>query len=446
MIHSSSKPNITGMESRPQQCGAVTSSSVWYRFSQCLLLLLAICYVLQVASPLRINSDAIILLSTGDSAAHGSNIFFGEQKTLFPPGYPLLLDILMRMGLAHSWAIIALNLVFLSVGLHAANSLLILDFFKDKTVVLLICSFFLLSWVVVKHFTIPLTDVPYFGCSMCSLALMSQATKANGSKRFVTLAVLACILVVAALFIRRVGVALLPPLVFMVAYSPQFKLVLKRISSRAKLIIVAIFTIACIGIALVVVKTSTLVDFTACVRNVRVSALVLRILRYRLLECGSLVSNCPFLKMPVYLQKFTQWIGSILFIFVFVGLATRRREIGTSEVYFVSYMVILFVWPYRDERFWLPVIPFLIAYFVLAVERFKIPKVIVRTYCIYFAILGICAIAYSTRISFAGSAFPDRYGDGSLRSTYCSAFEICGDGGDPKDVNAEALRLIRDYK
>ena len=179
---------------------------------------------------------------------------FGGQKTLFPPGYPLLLAILMRIGLAHSWAIIVLNLFFLSVGLYAAYSLLIREFFEDKAVVLLICSFFLLSYVVVKHSTIPLTDVPFFGCSMCCLAVMSQTAKAKLSNRFVVLSILACILVVGALLIRRVGVALLPPLVFMMVSSPHFKSMLKRISSQAKIVTVVILAIACIGIALVVAK------------------------------------------------------------------------------------------------------------------------------------------------------------------------------------------------
>jgi hypothetical protein len=382
----------------------------------------------------------------GDSAAHGGNILFGGQKTLFPPGYPLLLAILMRIGLAHSWAIIVLNLFFLSVGLYAAYSLLIREFFEDKAVVLLICSFFLLSYVVVKHSTIPLTDVPFFGCSMCCLAVMSQTAKAKLSNRFVVLSILACILVVGALLIRRVGVALLPPLVFMMVSSPHFKSMLKRISSQAKIVTVVILAIACIGIALVVAKTSTLVDFAGVEKNLGISTLFIRILHYRLVEFGMLLGNCPILKMPVYLQNLTLWAGFVLSVLVFFVLVTRRRRIGPSEVYLVSYMGILFIWPYADGRFWLPVIPLLIAYFVLAIERLRLPKIVTATYCIIFATLGFAAIVYSTRISFAGSAFPDRYGDGSLRSTYCAAFKTCQDSGDPSAINAEALRLIRDYQ
>src|ERR1035437_1275896 len=163
--------------SRPQPRAVRVADPVRYRFSQGLLLLLAICFLLQVFSPLRLNTDAIILLSMGESAAHGGGFLDSGQKTVHPPGYPALLAALMRVGLARPWAIVGLNAVFLSAGLFATYSLLIREFFEDKSVVLIICSLFLLSFIVVKHFPIPLTDVPFFCCSMCCLAVMSKTTK-----------------------------------------------------------------------------------------------------------------------------------------------------------------------------------------------------------------------------------------------------------------------------
>ena len=139
-------------------------------------------------------------------------------------------------------------------------------------------------------------------------------------------------------------------------------------------------------------------------------------------------------------------MGFLLFLLTLFGLATKRREISPTEVFLVCYMGILFSWPYYDARFWLPVIPLLIAYSVLAVRHLRFPKGVVTIYCLVFVTLGFGAIAYSTRISFAGPNFPDRYGDGSLRPTYCAAFQSCRDGGDPNKVDAKALRLLQEYK
>jgi hypothetical protein len=435
-----------GSASGPQQPAVTITHSVKYRTSKILLVLLLICFAAQVFSPLRLNNDAIVLLSMGESAAHGNGFLAGGRETVFPPGYPALLAVLLRTDFAHPWVIVGLNVVFLLVGLLAAYSLLIREFFEDKAVVLTICSFFLLSYVVVKHFTIPLSDVPFFCCSMCCLALMSRARGVDSNLRFVLLAVAAWLLAVAAITVRRVGVALVPPLVFMIVRSPRVELLLKRPSLRAKLIIVVTSVFVCVGTVQAVRKTSTLSDFMGAARKVKVPTLVLQIFSYRFTELGELFGNVPLTKMPTRLHVMVPWIGLTLFLLTLVGLSTRRGKICPTEVFLVCYTGILFVWPYRDARFWLPVIPLLIAYSILAVKRLRLPKIVVTVYCIMFATLGFVAIAYSTRISFAGSRFPDRYGDGNLRPTYCAAFQSCRDGGDPSKVDAKVLRLLQEYR
>ena len=105
----------------------------------------------------------------------------------------------------------------------------------------------------------------------------------------------------------------------------------------------------------------------------------------------------------------------------------------------------MFAWPFYDARFWLPAIPLLIAYSLLALNRLKAPKTVLTAYCVVFATLGLAAIAYCTRITFAGPTFPDRYGDGSLRPAYCAAYQSCRDY-DVKEVNFKALRLLQQYK
>ena len=435
----------TDIRSRPQQRAVTITDLLRYRFSQGLLLLLAICYLLQVFSPLRLNTDSVILLSIGESAAHGGGFFDSGQQTVFPPGYPALLAVLIRVGLAHPWAIVGLNMVFLSVGLFAAYSLLIREFFEDKAVVLLICSFFLLSFVVVKHSTIPLTDVPFFCCSMCCLAVMNRTTKMDWNWRFVIFVGVAWLLAVAAITVRRLGVALVPPLVFVIVGSPHFKPLLEFLSRRTKLIIIVVCVFVGVGTVYVVAQTSTLGDFYVVVNHSKISALVLKIIFYRFTEFGELFVNIPTSKTPTNFHVMVPWIGFLLFLLTLVGLGTKRREISPTEVFLVCYMGILFMWPFADTRFWLPVIPLLIAYSVFAIKSFRLSNVVFTTYCIAFATLGFVAIAYSTRISFSGSTFPDRYGDGNLRPTCFAAFQSCRDGGDSNKVDAKVLRLLRQY-
>ena len=229
----------TDSGSRPQQHAVITADSVRYRSTQILLLLLAICFVLQVFSPLRLNNDAITLLSMGESAAHGGGFLSDGQKTFLPSGYPAVLAVLLKIGFAHPWVIVGLNMVFLSVGLFAAYCLLSREFFEDRTLILLVCSFSLLSYVVIKHSTIPLTEVPFFCCSMSCIAVMSCAWRADSNSRFVVLASVAGLLAVAAMAVRTIGVALFPPLIFVIV-SRQWGSLLKGFSLRTKLIIAAV--------------------------------------------------------------------------------------------------------------------------------------------------------------------------------------------------------------
>jgi hypothetical protein len=380
-----------------------------------------------------------------DSAAHGHGFLDSGQKTVFPPGYPALLAILIRAGLAHPWAIVGLNMVLLSVGLVAAYALLIREFFQDKAVVLLICSLFLLSFVVVKHSTMPLTDVPFFCSSTCCLAIISQTTKMDWNRRFAILAAAACLSAAAAITMRRVGVALVPPLVFMIVCNAQFKPLLKRLSPGTKLIIVVACAFVAVATAQLITQTSTLSDFIAAANETRIFTLALQTLSYRLTELGELLVNIPVSKLPTTVHAMVPWIGLLPLLLTLFGLATKRREIGPTEVFLVCYMVILFAWPYYDTRFWLPVIPLLIAYSALAITSFKLPNGVITTYCSVFAACGFVAIAYSTRISFAGTEFPDRYGDGTLRPTYCAAFQSCRGGGDSDKVDAKVLHLLQEY-
>jgi hypothetical protein len=129
-----------------------------------------------------------------------------------------------------------------------------------------------------------------------------------------------------------------------------------------------------------------------------------------------------------------------------VGLVARRGKVSPADVFIICYAIILSAWPYYDARFWWPVIPLLIAYSLVAVQRLKIPVAIVGIYCIWFAILGFGTIAYSTRISFSGCDFPQRYGAGDLMTTYRAAFDQCRNGGSPDNVNAKVLRLLREFR
>lgn len=403
-------------------------------------------FLLQIFTPLRVNTDAVTLLSMADSAAHGGGFLEDGGRTVFPPGYPALLAVLLRLGWAHSWVIVGLNMLFLALGLLAAFYLLNEEFFADRAAVVMICCLFLLSNVVVKHFTMPLTEGPFFFFAMNCLFLMRKALDLTSNRRFVVLFCAAFLSAAAAIAIRRIGVALVPPLAFTLLRSRQLTSFWRALSSRSKAAVLAVHVVVVAAFVATLAFTSYWRTFINDAKY-RYQIIPLSYLpSYRLKEFGELFVNFPLYRMPASLQALVPLMGFPLLLLLVIGLATRRRQVSATDVFLVCYAIILAAWPYYDARFWLPVIPLLIAYARLAVQRLKIPTAIVTAYCVCFGVLGIGAIAFSTRLSFSGCEFPDRYGSGELASTYRAAFDYCGKRADPAKVDAKLLRLLREYR
>lgn len=281
---------------------------------------------------------------------------------------------------------------------------------------------------------------------MCCLALMSRATTTKWSSPLVIYVAGAWILAAAAITVRRAGVALLPPLVvMMVSSSPHSPRLIRNLCRRAKVILFVISIVGGVGAIGIIAKTSTLSDFTGATSNSTLYVVSVKVLSYRLRELGELFTNCPSSKLPGVFHFLSLCGGLVLLMLMLIGWLSKRRQLGPTETFVISYVAILFAWPYYDARFWLPIMPLLIAYSALAVRNIRLLQPVVTIYCVGFALLGLVAVAYSTRISFAGPEFPDRYGDGNLRPTYCMALHSCGDSGESRKVDAKVLNLLHEY-
>jgi hypothetical protein len=121
-----------------------------------------------------------------------------------------------------------------------------------------------------------------------------------------------------------------------------------------------------------------------------------------------------------------------------------RKGIDPTDVYVLSYLCIMFGWPYMDSRFWLPVIPILLAYWMIGFNH-KIKAwrgFLARCFICWYFLTGLSALVYSSRISLSADRFPDRYGDGNLRSTYCIFLGAC-DEKFVRNEHTKELMLLR---
>jgi len=208
-----------------------------------------------------------------------------------------------------------------------------------------------------------------------------------------------------------------------------------------------------------VLATSTLSDFSAVLvghtliesaRGVLAGHTLIEsvrgVLPFHLNELGEIAFNLPASALPAKVQTVLPVVGLSVCILAVVG-ASRRKTIGVVETYLASYAAIILAWPFYDPRFWLPVIPFLIAYTALALERvikWKNGARIVKCYVMMFVLAGLVTMVSNTALSFSGPRFGDLYTGGYYHSTYCVVWH-CSDLDSAK-VDVDALHLLRTYK
>jgi hypothetical protein len=158
--------------------------------------------------------------------------------------------------------------------------------------------------------------------------------------------------------------------------------------------------------------------------------------------------NTSMAKLPQSIQAIVPCAGALGALLVSVG-AVRRAKIGIVDIYMLGYTTILLVWPYRDCRFWLPVLPLLAAYAWSAlggVARFPWARRVRIAYIAVFALMGCISLFYSSRISLAGERFPDLYGNGIYRESYRALAAAHSDGGSQSNQgDPKLIRLIERY-
>jgi hypothetical protein len=406
--------------------------------------LFAICalYAIQLWTPLRLTGDSIELLSVASSASEGHGFLNHGEKTHYFPGYPLMVVGLERAGAAHSWGFVGLNALFMILAF--ANSYYIAREYFQLSNSWAVCAllFTSSSFVLIKHFALPLTDIPFFGLSITSVALSVRAEKSAGTKFCIYWAA-SLITSFLAISVRPIGIALLPCLALLVITRLGVGRVLR---SRSGLLIAASSAalLSC-ATAIALIHTKYVHEALARVTHQGVAHSVSSIFLFRAREFGEIFLNAPASKLGP-LANIVGLCGTAAAVFLLTCFRSHPPKIGALEVYLLVYACITLVWPYEDTRFWIPVLPLIYAELLSAIRHadFSIwQRTALVTYSAAYVIMGVLAIAYSTRITFSGADFPNQYGDYHLRSTYQLFYS--DRSTDMSNINANALEILKRY-
>jgi hypothetical protein len=403
-------------------------------------------YAANAFSVLRLNTDAVTILSSALSDFRGQGRLFHGQPTVFPPGYPSLVTLLLDLDIASTSALVAINLVLLCGGVASYYFLARRTFTQlSAASVAAICALTMISWVMVKHAPLPLTDVPYFALSMMSLlALEVSRRRIIDGGKIVAVVSLSLGLIFAAIAVRRIGIALLPPLVLLLGIA-LWQGTRLRLDGQ-KLLGPVLIGLGIVLLALWWRSTSTAVDLPATGSLKSFLAQVSLSLQYRLAELVEVMLNLPASKLSFLGGPPGIALGVAATLLIVLGML--GRGIGACELYLLGYGAIIAIWPYGDPRFLLPVIPLLLTYAYLGFCRVlgghQLQPVILLVWLSLYAVGGGLSLIYSARISLAAHDFPLVYGDGTLRETYCAHLRSCG-AFDAAKVHEDALEILRSF-
>src|SRR5258707_13844785 len=108
------------------------------------LAVIALAYLAQLPTPLRLNTDAVCYLSMGASFNDGHGFTWHEHHSQFPIGYPAIVAMLEHLHLGCSAGLVEWNYLMLVVGVPTGIWLLKRWLQLDETLAALASALFLL--------------------------------------------------------------------------------------------------------------------------------------------------------------------------------------------------------------------------------------------------------------------------------------------------------------
>ena len=417
---------------------------VLIRIAQCLSMLLACGYLLQIASPFRLNTDSIRLHYMAIGLQEGIGLY-GYREEQFPPVFPIFLAGMESCGIANGHMFVVANLLALLAGWAFIWQLFRAEGRLAPEWRWLVVFFSLASWVVVKHVTLALTDIPYFAVSAAAL-LGIQRLSDRGSPHFAIRALGVAAIIAIAIGIRTHGISLLPAFVFAMGQRLLDGGSRVRLSRRAvALLVVSGLVAVTAAICMIALGSTDYGRYSLLTSDNDSADRIRQTLVMRADNFAELVINVPQGKAPLLVQPLYTLAGSLCITSFAAALICGLRTWRASDVYVAAYLAILAVWPFSDARFLVPIIPLMWSTMLCQLRpSSRTGFITVASFIAWFAITGTLALWFSTRITLAGDNFPNVYSS-ALLNTYRSAYgqpEI--PSSDPADLRVR--RLIRRYQ
>lgn len=370
-----------------------------------LLIVLVIVYLLNTTSWVRLNTDATRYLMILEYIK-GNPYFINAKNDFYPHGYPRLLQAMDALGILRKELTLLINLISLLGGTYFFCKILNV---RDIPVVLV---FSLLCWVNINHFALGIPDLLFMMTSAVSLYCF-QLFLENRRRRDLVFFFIGTAI---SIYLRTAGVFIPLAITLFLWYKN-----IRKINPFLQIG----FVIS--SLAVVIFNWSSLKTKVDYLRQLDIDALfgpgemnLLGRLRIHTIELGEIAANIGIAKLslivPANIAPVILLLSGIAAMVVIVHYIIKQK-IYEKFIFWpiLTYSGIIFVWPFYDARFFIPIIPFLLIAFIHTMQVNWKP---LRLAAIPFILIGLASLAFCSRLSLDKDYFVNNYSTKHLQGIY----------------------------
>jgi len=404
-----------------------------------LLTILILVYLLNCFTALRLTHDTIRYLLMEEWMEKGFSSGANASKDFLPYGYVVMLYVLSNLHLLHSFVIVFINELYLFGALYFVQKIFI-GYVQGWQLVI----YTLLSWLTIKFSITVLSEMQYLFFSTGALYFY-QSYRLRKLYKFL---LWACIFFIAAILTRAIGITLLMAVCFSLLIENKQQIGKYLLRNKALTVILA----ACATAIIYFSRELRLYDYMQFFLSPLSRygmGLLIYIMRYHLVSWAEIFLNIPSSKITFVPS------GLLNAVYIIIGILSLSavfylmfgKKIKTPLVvkyYLLTYLLIVFCWPFYESRFWLPIIPLLFSLILQtpAPTTFAARTITFVLRWIYIS-TGIFVLSYYTYTSLDKRTLAITQDAGRWRNEYETHFFGRPLSDTASKKNEEVIRLLK---
>ncbi|MBS1587471.1 MAG: hypothetical protein JSS82_18205 [Bacteroidetes bacterium] len=369
-----------------------------------LLVFVSVLLLLNVFTPLRINTDVARYLNIMEylQGKLGADSFAATD--FYPHGYPRLLSLLSACGMLNVKVLVVINMLSVLLAAYLFTQLFPV---RNKH---LFIALVLLSFVNIKHITLPVADELF-----TFVLLLATLLAKKGFDRNYAWFLPALLLALLSMYLRTAGIEFFGGLLFYLVYL----FVARYKSHKYFRLIASVTTLGVLaGLVMVIVvlqyKSSYLQQLMP--EGPYARHYISKRLGYHFRELGEVLVNLPSSQLAGRLHS-----NLVNYFFIMVGALVLLRMVSVAAAgklfkrvpvwVVLCYVAMVLLWPFYDTRFMIPLIPFVLYVVFPQLREGGDARYVHKGVMVLFVLTGFLSMAYSDALSLSKNRFLKSYGN-----------------------------------